>query len=510
MPPPESIRLRPAGQAMVPDWLGPEDHPWLEALLDELRRFEGRRTREWRARAMEPLRARTHEGRRRWAVATLHELCAALPRQDDVHPPELRARLFTAAQRAREEGEEIDALLAREAPISKESLLEALYLDLPSERPLLLPDPLPDPPDLARHTNLHIARRLIRSAAKVDIHLASRSRAIVRQIRLRRLLATVHPRGAGVHIQVSGPFALFRHTTLYGRSLASLLPVLRGVEGFELLAHCDLGAGPVEVRLASGDPFFPPGLAPKRFDSKLEARFAKDFACIAPDWDLVREPEPISVAGTWIFPDFALIHRRDGRRWLLEIVGFWTPAYLQEKLHRLRLAGRDDLIVAIDEKLGCGDQELAALPRVIRFRGRVDAKAVAQIVTDSLPARSRLSIERRILRPGDLFIDHAGRRPGSDPIHARLAALSPGVPVALRPDGAGLWVLDANGQPVAALSAAARARWSPLLPRVQQARVVDLVVRHRTDSHPAWRHLLQVERWRLPVVEVDLTTGAPP
>ena len=79
------------------------------------------------------------------------------------------------------------------------------------------------------------------------------------------------------------------------------------------------------LELRPGDPIFP-AVEPRRYDSRLEERFARDFRRLAPEWDVVREPEPVPVGSTLIFPDFALQHRTDAaRRWLLEIVGFWTP-----------------------------------------------------------------------------------------------------------------------------------------------------------------------------------------
>jgi predicted nuclease of restriction endonuclease-like RecB superfamily len=71
--------------------------------------------------------------------------------------------------------------------------------------------------------------------------------------------------------------------------------------------------------------------APRRYDSLLEERFAREFRRLAPAWDVIREPEPIAAAGTLIFPDFAVQRRSDPtRRWLLEIVGFfWTPDYVK-------------------------------------------------------------------------------------------------------------------------------------------------------------------------------------
>jgi len=60
------------------------------------------------------------------------------------------------------------------------------------------------------------------------------------------------------------------------------------------------------------------------YDRKLEERFARDFRRVAPEWDVIREPEAVQAGGTLIFPDFALRHRADRRRWLVEIVCFWT------------------------------------------------------------------------------------------------------------------------------------------------------------------------------------------
>jgi hypothetical protein len=46
------------------------------------------------------------------------------------------------------------------------------------------------------------------------------------------------------------------------------------------------------------------------------------------------------------------------RRWLLEIVRFWTPDYVKEKLARLRVARLTNLILCIDVERNCTDEEL--------------------------------------------------------------------------------------------------------------------------------------------------------
>jgi predicted nuclease of restriction endonuclease-like RecB superfamily len=186
----------------------------------------------------------------------------------------------------------------------------------------------------------------------------------------------------GVVLDISGPFALFRHTEVYGRALVSLIPRVAWCHRFTLSAACALSAGGTTSTfvLSSGDPIGA-GRELSPHDSHLEARFARDFARAAPGWDAVREPRPVQAGAALIFPDFELVHRDDPRRrWLLEIVGFWTPEYLREKLARLRAAGIERLIVCIDEKRSCGEQDMPSGAKVIRYKSRIDPRAVLAIV----------------------------------------------------------------------------------------------------------------------------------
>ena len=181
-------------------------------------------------------------------------------------------------------------------------------------------------------------------------------------------------------LEISGPLSLFRRTLLYGRALASLVPPLAWCHRFRLRAACSLEGNSLALELRSGDPIFP-SAEPRAYDSRLEERFARDFRKAAPGWDVVREPEPISAGSTLVFPDFALQHRLDhSRRWLLEIVGFWTPDYLARKLASYRAAGLSNLILCIDEDRNCADADLPARALIVRFRRRVDATAVYRLI----------------------------------------------------------------------------------------------------------------------------------
>ncbi len=140
------------------------------------------------------------------------------------------------------------------------------------------------------------------------------------------------------------------------------------------------------MTLATGDPIFPSS-EPRRFDSRLEERFARDFARLAPDWAIVREPEPIDAGGHLFFPDFAVHPRLDpSRRWFVEIVGSWTAEYLANKLERLRRARVSNLVLCIDEDRDVGDGDLPASAAVVRYGRRVDAAKVLEIVAAKEPA----------------------------------------------------------------------------------------------------------------------------
>jgi predicted nuclease of restriction endonuclease-like RecB superfamily len=373
-----------AGSEAVPRYLSAADHPWLRTLMEEYERFAGRKQTELRERLGEPLPCYVPEGKSRLAMHVLDRLCRPDRLRSPVPPPVARAALFTEAQRLRS-GErpcgrdQIVASVASRLSVEPSALLASLFADLPTERRVTLPSPLPAPSELALRANLALAQGLLNRASRISLEVEGNARAVVRQILLRRLLCTVRARPGPqtARLDISGPYSLFRRTLLYGRAIASLVPTLHACHRFELTAECVLRGRELTVRLRSADSIFPHCTAPSRYDSQLEERFARDFRRMAPDWDLIREPEPLRADECLIFPDFALQHRRDPQqRVLLEIVGFWTPQYLQAKLEHLRAARAPNLILCIDERRNCSESDLPPGVPVIFYRHRIDVRAV--------------------------------------------------------------------------------------------------------------------------------------
>jgi len=378
---PETLPVRIDDGQLIPGFMGDADLPWIRALLELAVAHGGARWRELEARLRQPVLDHVPRRRQTLAVSVLRRLLRG--RVDAAVPPrQIRRLVFRLASG----GDHRDAVLgkaAQELGVEASRLEAGLFADLPPERLVIVPEVLPAPGEIALQANLYLVRTLLSRAVEVEIRLRGNARAVLRVARLRGLLCTVtrsEDPAADAVLQLSGPLSLFRRTTIYGRALGSLVPCLAWSDAFDLRATCLIGDREVRLRLKSGDPFLP-AEEPRRYDSKLETRLARALMRMAPDWIVIREPEPIPVGDSFIFPDFALDHRYEaGRRWLLEIVGFWTPDYLATKLRRYRQAHIERLILCIDERRACSDGDLPTAARIVRFRDRVPPEAVLAIL----------------------------------------------------------------------------------------------------------------------------------
>jgi uncharacterized protein len=373
--PEATIPFRVANGHVLPGFLDAGDVPWLRVLLEEIDRFAGMPARDLLGRLRQPLPCATPHFKHRAAVAVLLRLWrsesgAKLP------PDQAREALFRAraaspdATRA-----EVLAMASATLGVDSATVERALFADLPGEKLVCAPAVIPSPNDIALRTNQLIVRSLLFHARRVRIKAEGATRPLVRQAKLRGLICAVTA-GDPPILDLSGPFTVFRHTLLYGRALGELVQFLPHCAHFKLRANCVLRGQEAILDVQSGDPVFP-AEAPKPYDSKLEERFAKDLRKAAPDWELVREPEPIPVAGTIIFPDFLLRHRLcPERSFLVEIMGFWSKEYVARKLALLRQARLGNLILCVDETRGCEQGELPPDARVVRFRRRIDPMQV--------------------------------------------------------------------------------------------------------------------------------------
>jgi predicted nuclease of restriction endonuclease-like RecB superfamily len=272
--------------------------------------------------------------------------------------------------------------------VSPEQVRAWLYADL-RELHVLTSFDEPTPEVLLQRYNLAQAQGVLYRASHVVI-TAHRNdpgeyKLLFRYIKLFGLMAYIEgDADHGFTLTIDGPASLFTPGTRYGLALAKLLPALLHVTRWSLTANL------VPRRLSPYTPqaarftleagcglvsHYPPG---KPHDSMLEQAFAERWAQTATAWRLEREVDLIPLPGSVMVPDFRLVHA-DGRSCLLEIVGYWRPEYLRKKFAQVRRAGRQDLILAVSERLNlerAGVRREDIPVRVVWFKDRVLPKAV--------------------------------------------------------------------------------------------------------------------------------------
>lgn len=385
MLPKRLIQYSIIGNRVEPRFLSERDHPWLQETIDEFARFSGRTRRDWNARTRESWGFKAVQPARALAIHVLEQLGqdrVASP----VRPRSARLEVFSrAASMLDKRRDEILAVSAAALSCSPTAVEGSLFADLPWERCLVASPEAFSPLQLALRSNLALAQAILHRAERIEIELLGNSRPVVRHAKFRGLICEVRSQDltGPTTLRISGPYSILKRTLLYGRALGELIPLIAWSKQYRLRADCVLGGKSHRLELASGAPI-QPSEPPKRFDSLLEERFARDFMRAAPDWDLIREPEPIVAEGTLIFPDFLVRHRRDpSRSWFVELAGFWTPDYLTTKLRRLVASRIDRLVLCVDEARNCGGDELPNGFRVVPFKRRIPVEKVLAAIQAS-------------------------------------------------------------------------------------------------------------------------------
>jgi len=204
-----------AGTLAVPHFLGEHDHPWLRVLLEEHERFIGRPQRELEARLRDPLPCESPPRKLRLAIQVLGRL-RSRERKSAVPPRRARAHVFGEAARTSAPSQAILSTVAASLGVSREDLQDSLFADLPGERLVAAPAQPLSAVELALRCNLAVVQGMLFRATIVRIEVEGNTRVLVRQAKWRGLICTVGKRSgsASATVELSGPFALFRNTSL--------------------------------------------------------------------------------------------------------------------------------------------------------------------------------------------------------------------------------------------------------------------------------------------------------
>lgn len=264
---------------------------------------------------------------------------------------------------------------AKTLAVTTDALERLLWSDLPRERPIELARGRPAEREIAAHANLVLLQQAVRRAHAVTVRVWGDAAPLLRAANARGLLASpwIGNEGETV-VEIIGPLALCHRTAVYGRAISGLVPLLAACERFELTVGIHSQYGPYEAR--TGSPLLLPAPALHLgAPTTAAARLAREIVRVTSDDEEVNDasvtlaPPARVVGGVVACPDLAVDF--EGKRWLVELVGFWTSAYLERKL---RGYGKANVILCIDESRACADE--APPSEVLTYRRKINAEAV--------------------------------------------------------------------------------------------------------------------------------------
>ncbi|UHQ98289.1 DUF790 family protein (plasmid) [Natrinema zhouii] len=231
--------------------------------------------------------------------------------------------------------------------------------------------------------NLALAQAVLYDATRMRIRVWDHFGTVFSYVKLFGLMHRIYPIDSNGHRVAStdladgyeavldGPASLFSKSQKYGIRMANFLPALPLCDRWEMAAEIlvdDTTGETHRFTLNQTDDLESHYSAGKRFDSDLERTLAQKWERATTDWKLVREDDILDIGEEVLIPDFAIEHP-DGRRAILEIMGFWTPEYLESKLEKIRHADAENLVVAVSENLDCARDEFGeASDRVLWFK----------------------------------------------------------------------------------------------------------------------------------------------
>lgn len=393
--------LRAYGRMLTVDRLDEADAYWLQTAHDLLELFcqYRDRTRACWEEALENFEGtRVDYLRIRGLAKVLSDAATFVPREYPLTPRELRARLFCRGP-VFEQPDLFHPLTrcdllqeaADELALSAEEIDEALFADHPGAHILRDVGPAWTAQGLLQRYNLELARGALYRATVVQIEIFDHFKECWRYLKLFKIMFTARELPAGGYqVTLSGPLSDFVETERYGIAFAEFLPAVllgerwnlvarvkppfprqqreqdsrRVAEDSQLLYRLDHTCG-LHSHYRSG----------RLYDSSLERIFASEFHDFEEKfgtergkWRLLREDEVLVLDGSVMIPDFLLVHTQDERRRILiELVGFWSPRYLQTKIAKVQAAQCPHLLLLVYEHLKVTRQDFGPIPGELLF-----------------------------------------------------------------------------------------------------------------------------------------------
>ncbi len=298
---------------------------------------------------------------------------------------EARAAAFREAARvlralpADATAEAYEARLADALPRPLPEAREALYADLPGDRPLVDWERL-SAEELVDRYNLALAQGPLFDARRLTLRARApellRVRKVLRWLKFCRLVAEVRREDEDWVLEVEGPGAMLALQKKYGLQLANFLAVVPVLERWQLTATLENARRRATLVLDDNDPLCSPhGTALGHIPPEV-ATLAQGFDDADWELDLLPLPRHMGASGLCV-PDLTFRHRQTRREVALELFHAWHAAPLARRLEELRSRPDAGLLLGVDRALAREPETRATLeahPQVVLFHGFPSAK----------------------------------------------------------------------------------------------------------------------------------------
>ncbi|HEY9403845.1 MAG TPA: DUF790 family protein [Pyrinomonadaceae bacterium] len=377
------------GNQIRPRYIRAEDEGWLEtasALIELFREHQGCTRAELDGALEDYVGTGTDYKILRGLIKLLMDR-AEFAAGVEVVPADLRRAVFLKARGVHpvtDEGARGEVIEGAgvELGCAPELVRANLYADLPKNQRLVEFEET-DARSLVDLYNVAQAQALLYRSVRMRLSVRPQTaegyRELFGAIKAYRLIHTIKGTPAeGYEIELDGPVSMFHRSQKYGVQMAVFLPALLLCQGWRMRAEI--------AQRAHGTAFFEMDserhalrshyLTVTPYENPVREKLAAAWARFESEWTLSESGEIISLGAGAFIPDFVLRHPT-GRQVYLEILGFWTPPHLKERLQEFAGSGfRDYLLAAWEELRGSREPLVAAPAHTIIFKRSLDPATV--------------------------------------------------------------------------------------------------------------------------------------
>jgi len=304
-------------------------------------------------------------------------------------PAEIRRALFTKAaahhsERAVVADDQLRQRLIAEAATEldclPEEVMAGLYADLSGNQRLVAFEEM-SAEDLLDRYNLAQAQALLYRCSEMRLRIEPQEPSVTRrlfaEIKAFRLIHAIRGNPAsGYDVQLSGPVSIFHRSQRYGVQMAVFLPALLLYPGWRMRAEIGTKTGAAFFELDSHQTrlrshYLTDDLQPL---NPQIAKLLEDFGKLDGEWNAQPSQEVIDLGESAFVPDLVFIREGDEPVYL-EMLGYWTPRSLNERLKEFARAGFSNYAIAASEEMRCSRDAPAQLPtNVIVYKKSLNAR----------------------------------------------------------------------------------------------------------------------------------------